>query len=216
MDFLNEGFRRIDQMSKGGFIWQLKLGSVVLPAGAQVAVALPADFDAGKKAILYGAATVTPTRTVIPFKSPQEFVNQQHFSGQAIGAFSAWTFYPNFTLTAPTSYGYTIKLAPDDAFPLAGGGVTLPLYYHAVNFQPFTSAANVYYPTPDQFDSLIVDLAEAELGRIYRVSGWDALQGRALQDIGNMIDSYRTDRFDLAGLADQAMQAQERATERAK
>lgn len=216
MERLNEAFRKINQMSKGGFIWQLKQSAITLPAGAQVANALPADFDPGKKAIIYGDGTVTPTKTEIPYLPYVEAVKQQHFPNQKIGGFACWTFKPNFTLTAPTSYGWTAVFFPSDAFPLAAGGVTLPIIYHAVNFQPFAAAANVYFPTPDQFDSLIIDLAEAELSRIYGRSGWDKIAAQATQAIQEMIDTYRTDRYDLAGIADQMLQSQEKQTERAK
>ena len=214
LDFLNEAFRKIDQASKGGFIWQLKSTTIVLPAGAQVANALPADFDPGKSAFLYGATTVTPTSTLIPYHTPSEFVNEQHYATTAIAMFSSWTFYPNFTLGPPTSYGWTMKLAPDTAFPLAAGGVTLRLYYHAVNLPAFTAAANVFFPTPDQFDGLIMDFAEAEARREYSASGWDKLAAQATQSSSELIDTYRTDRYDLAGISDVVAQSTEKQAER--
>lgn len=216
MDYLNEGFRKITQMSKGGFIWQLKQGTVALPAGPQVANALPGDFDPGKSAIVYGDGTVTPTKTMIPWKPYQEAVNQQHFQAPQIGAFSCWTFKPNFTLAPPTNYGWTAVFFPDTAFPLALGGVTLPIVYHAVDFGPFPIGTNVFFPTPNQFDSLIIDLAEAELTRVYGRAGWEKLAGQATAAVQEIIDTYRTDRYDLAGLADQVMQANEKQAERAR
>jgi hypothetical protein len=214
MDFLNEAFRKIDQMSQGGFVWQLKTATITIPAGAQVANPLPADFDPGKTAILRGGVG-SPTLTGIPFKKWQEFVNQQHFQNIAIGNFACWTVTPVFTLTAPTSYAYNLALAPDTAFPLAAP-IGLPLIYHALNFQPFAVAGNVYFPTPDQFDSTILDLAEAELKRVYSMSGWEQLAAQATTAVQAMIDTYRSDRYDLAGLTDQAAQAQEKAAERAR
>lgn len=217
MDFINEAFRKIDQTAKGGFIWQLRTANIVEPAGAQTAVSLPADFDPGKTAVLYGPATGSPTSTLIPYKTPQEFVNEQHFTGLGVGIFSAWTFYPNFSwaanFTAP-SYLWTIKMAPDTAFPLLPGGITLRLYYHAVNLGQFISAPNSYFPTPDQFDSLILDLAEAEARREYGASGWEKLAAAATQSLNEIIDTYRTDRYDLAGVSDIVAQAQEKQAER--
>lgn len=216
IDFLNEAFRKINQMQKGGFIWQLKQGTVVLPAGVQAANALPTDFDAGKKALVYGDGTITPTRTIIPWKPYLEALNQEHFPNQKVGNFSCWSFKPNFTLTAPTSYGWTAVFFPSDAFPLATGGVTLPIIYHALNFQPFAVGTNIYFPTPDQFDSLICDLAEAELRRVYGRAGWETLAAQATAAVNELIDTYRSDRYDLAGLADEMLQANEKAAERAK
>lgn len=215
LDYLNEAFRKVNQMSKGGFIWQLKRTTVTIAAGAQVATALPIDFDSGKSAFLYGAATVTPTDTLIPYKTPGEFANEQNFQTTGIGAFSSWTFYPNFTFGPPTAYNWTLRLAPDAAFPLVAP-LVLGFYYHAVNFAPFAQGNNVYFPTPDQFDSMIVDLAIAEVRNVYRMSGGQEELGLAMQAIAEVIDTYRTDRYNLAGISDQMAQAQEKQFEGSK
>ena len=101
------------------------------------------------------------------------------------------------------------------AYPLPGA-VTLDFFYHSVAFPPFTVGPAVYFPTPDQFDSFIIDLAEAELARVYKVSGFEKVAGAATAALAEMIDNYRTDRFDLAGLMDETMQAQEKGAERAR
>lgn len=214
MDFLNEGFRKINQMSKGGFIWQLKKAVFSLPAGAQTTNTLPADFDPGKSAFLYGTSS-QPTLTLIPYKPVEEFVNEQHFQTTAIGLFYSWTFSPSFTFGPPTSYQWLFRLAPDAAFPLPGP-TALNFYYHAVSYPAFSWASNVYFPTPDQFDSLIVDLAEAEARREYSAAGWDKLAAAATQAIHEIIDTYRTDRYDLAGVTDVVAQAQEKSAERSR
>ncbi len=215
MDRLNEAFRRVGQMSKGGFIWQLKQTTLAIPAGAIVPVALPADFDPGKSAFLFGNGVTTPTATLIPYKSPVEFANEQHFQTGTIGNFSSWTFKPNFTLAAPTSYGWSLLLAPNEAYPLPGI-VNLGFFYHAVNFPAFAAANNVYFPTPDQFDSMIVDLAVAEVRNIYGMARSNDEYQMAYQAIAEIIDTYRTDRYDLAGLTDQVAQAQEKQVEKDK
>lgn len=212
LDFLNEAFRKINQSQKGGFIWQLKPVVFALAPGAQVISYLPADFDPGRSAFMYGGSGAA-TQTVIPYKPVEEFVNEQHFSTTAIGLFSSWTFYPFFTFGPPTLYQFIFRLAPDTAFPLAVP-TALKLYYHAVNFPAFTNAANVYFPTPDQFDSLIMDLAEAEARREYTASGWEKLAAAATQSMNELVDTYRTDRFDLAGVSDVMAQAQEKSAER--
>lgn len=214
MDFLNEAFRRVNQMSKGGFAWQLKGSTINIPAGPAVPTTLPNDYDPGKKAIIWGISG-TPTKTEIPYKSYAEIVNEQHYPAQQLAAFSAWTQVPQFTLSAPTSYQWLISLYPADAFPLANPAV-LGLVYHAVSFPPFPVSATVYFPTPDQFDSFICDLAEAELARVYNRSGWDKLEARAMQGLSEMVDSYRTDKLDLASLGDQVMTAQEKQVERSR
>lgn len=214
LDFLNEGFRKIDQMSKGGFIWQLKFTTVTLPAGAQGVTFLPADFDPGKKAVLQGGLVNSPLMTEIPYLPMSEFVNQQHFNTSGPTMFACWTFIPSFAFGPPTVYRYVFGFAPQEAFPIPGGGVSMQFFYHALNFAPFTAAATVFFPTPDQFDSLIMDLAEAEARREYSAAGWDKLAAGATQSIQEMIDTYRTDRYDLAGISDVVAQAQEKSAER--
>jgi hypothetical protein len=213
--YLNEAFRKLDQLSKGGFIWQLKQANLAL--GLNLTVPAPADFDPGKSAWLRGNTPYTPTNTIIPYKPWSEFSTMQHFQTTTPGSFDCWTFVPNFRLTpAPTSYAWTILLAPDGAIVTTPPGPVLPFVYHSVNFAPFLSAANVYFPTPDQFDSMILDLAEAEAKRIYNLSGWDRLAQQANQAIMEIIDTYRTDRYDLAGLFDESMQSKEKQTEKDK
>jgi len=219
MDFLNEAFRKIDQMSKGGFIWQLNTTAINLASGAANQINLPPDFDPGKSAWLSGSAAgslLAPTLTEIPYKPYKEFVNQQHFQVVGSGNFSAWTAVPNFSIGPPLAFtGYTMKLAPNTAYPLSNNMI-LTFLYHSVNFPPLAVSVGTYFPTPDQFDSLIVDIAEAELARVYKVSGYDVLMQSAMTAVQNIIDTYRTDRYDLAGLTDQMAQAQEKQAERAK
>ena len=219
MDFLNEGFRKIDQMSKGGFIWQLNVASLVLPAGAATPVPLPADFDPGKSAWMRCdpfSVYLLPTLTEIPYKPYKEFVNQEHFQVNGVGNFACWTFTPSFILGPPlVNFKYILRMAPVTAYPLPGN-VTLDFFYHSVAFAPLNVGPAIYFPTPDQFDSFIIDLAEAELARVYKVSGFEKVAGAATAALAEMIDNYRTDRFDLAGLMDETMQAQEKGAERAR
>jgi hypothetical protein len=210
IDFLNEAFRKVNQMSKGGFIWQLKTATIAVPA-IEAPIALPSDFDPGKTAVLQGDGTTTFTNTLIPYVPMKDWVKEQNYRAVGQGYFSAWTFYPNFTY--PTTYAYLMKLAPSSSF---GNPATLFFSYHANNFAPITAGANNYFPTPDQFDSMIVDLAIAEVRNVYRASGDQTEIEQAVAAIAQLIDTYRTDRYDLAGLSDQAAQLQEKQTEKAK
>lgn len=206
MDYLNEAFRKINQNSKGGFIWQVKTATLAIP-GAQAAMNLPADFDPGKDAWLIGNAT-TATKTVLPYTPWKDWVNEENYQVTGTGFFSSWTFRPNF-VAAPATYAYVAEMAPASAF---GSVTNLRLLYHAVNFAPLTQGPAIYFPTPDQFDSLIVDLALAEMRNIYRLSG-DQLEMQAtMQAVNEIIDTYRTDRYNLAGLSDTMAQAQEKQT----
>jgi hypothetical protein len=202
MDFLNEAFRYINQGSKGGFIWQFKKGTLTWAAATNLMTA-PGDFDPGKEAVLRGNGTNTPTTTVIPYLPMKEWVNEDHYQTSFI---SSWTVYPG-TLPA-----WTVALGGP---PAAFTGFILPFWYHAVSFPPLTIGTN-FFPTPDQFDSLIVDLAVAEVRSIYRLSGADQLWQKTMASINNIIDTYRTDRYDLAGVTDEVAQAQEKQATRSR
>ena len=214
LDRLNEAFRKINQMSKGGFVWQLRQTSLVVPPGAQVGILLPTDFDPGKTAILRGNSLTSfgATSTMIAYLPWKDFVNHEHYQTSAPNFFSTWTFFPNFLI--PTNYLWSIFIGPTGAFPTTGG--SLPFVYHALNQAPIASGGNFFFPTPDQFDSLIVDLALAEVRSIYRLTGAEELFQRTMQAVADIIDTYRSDRYDLAGVSDQMAQAQEKAAEKAK
>lgn len=207
MFYLNEAFRKLNQLSKGGFVWQIKQATLAF-AGSALTVAAPADFDPGKQAVLRGLQSLPVT--YFPWK---DFVRQENFTVvPEAGLFTAWTYRPNFVFGPPTTYGWTIQVGPAAAAnPVA---MNLTLVYHAVNFAPFTAAANVFFPTPDQFDSAIVDLAVAQAKEDYGISGFDRVAQQANQALAEMIDTYRSDRFDLAGLFDETAQAKEKQTER--
>lgn len=209
LDRLNEGFRFINQLSKGGFIWQLKSTNLSIPI-LSTQQQLPLDFDPGKTAILRGDGT--STFTIIPYLPWKDFVNQSHFQTTQPGFWSAWTFTPSFV--APATYAWQITLGPSAA--ANPSPMTLPFMYHAVNFQPVPLSNSAYFPTPDQFDSLIADLAIAEIQDTYKLTDGQRTRDRALRSINELIDTYRTDRYDLAGLSDQVAQAQEKQAETAR
>lgn len=214
LEYLNEAFRKLNQMQKGGFIWQLK--SATLGLGLSLTVAAPSDFDPGKGAWIRGDGIYDPLKTVIPYKNWQEFTQEQHFQTITAGVFSSWTFLPNFTFGPPTNYAWTIQFAPAEAIVTVPPGPTLPMIYHAQSFAGLTAAPNVYFPTPNEFDSMIMDLAVAEGKKQYRLSGWQDEAAQANAAIAEVIDTYRTNRYDLAGLFDQVAQAKEKDVEKAK
>lgn len=204
MDFLNEAFRYINQGSKGGYIWQFKVATLTWGVSTNITTA-PVDFDPGKEAILRGNGVNTPTTSVIPYKLMKEWVNEGHYQTPF---WSSWTTYPilpdwKIALGGPAITGLT-------------PGFTLPFHYHAVSFPPLAVGDTIFFPTPDQFDSLIVDLAVAEIRTVYNMSGADFLWQKAMASINNIVDTYRTDRYDLAGVTDTVAQAQEKQAEKAK
>ena len=83
-------------------------------------------------------------------------------------------------------------------------------YHTDVSGGEYADSASVYFPTPNSFDNLIIELAEAEARRIYGLAGWDIIQKRAESAIVNLLDSYRSTKNVLAGLTDQQKQVSEK------
>lgn len=211
--YVNEAFRKLNQFQKGGFIWQVKTASRTF-AGGQVETDAPDDFDPGKTAVLISSSGVPVTGFPIPYLPWKDFVLQTNFQVIEPSGFSAWTYRPSFSFTAPTSYKWKLVIGPAEALPFPVVSVAMTLTYHAVSFPTFASAANVYFPTPDQFDSLIVDLAVAQAKQDYNLSNFDRIAQQANQGIAEIIDTYRSERYDLAGFFDVKAQAQEKEAER--
>lgn len=114
------------------------------------------------------------------------------------------------TFTLTPSYAYTGIIYPASATPTGVGGFNLPFIYHADTVSPLTIAANQFFPTPASFDTMLIELAEAETRRIYGLAGWDVVQKRAELAITGMLDNYRSTKNTLAGLTDQMKQTQEK------
>lgn len=206
MDELNNAFRWICQ--QGSFPWMLRktTAAVAITSGA---LTLPGDFDPGKPAVLYGAAD-----HAVPFEIPympwDQAVKQQVHQTSGAKVYSCWTYYSVLT-------GTTVVLA-GQVFPVAAATAneSLPFVYHSVQFPALTSSAAVFFPTPDHFDSFIVDLAESELMRQYRIAGWDVIQKRAMDQLRAMLSAYVTTRVIMtpaveAMNAAQAVQAKKSA-----
>lgn len=183
MDALNGAMRWINQ--QGSFPWLIRKADagVTLTTGA---LALPADYDPGKKAVLYGTeAGAVPTE--IPFMPWDVAVKQQsHQSATAAsGLLSCWSYYAEIAVSTVTIKG--------QVFPASAAKTeNLSFVYHTSKFPALTSGASTYFPTPDHFDYLIVELAESELMRQSRLVGWDILYKRVTDQLRAMLDAYRT------------------------
>lgn len=211
---LNEAYRWISQ--KGNYVWDVKKGTVAVGVGATT-FTIPSDCDPGKPMYLSGNASLP---TLIPYKPWDETLMNQgnevaYFGTMGVnpvpGLYSVWSFYTTFSAGPPTSYAYTGILYPASAAPTGTTGqFNLAFAYHTdVSGVEFTQATNVYFPTPNSFDNLLIELAEAETRRIYGLAGWDIIQKRAESAIVNLLDSYRSTKNVLSGLVDQQKQVQE-------
>lgn len=185
-DALNGALRWINQ--QGCFPWLMRRATIVTSVGTEQ-FTLPPDFDPGKMAVLYGGET-SPTPTEIPFKTWADAVkNQVHQTAVAgSGIVSCWSFYAGLGGTSVTLYG---ALFPASAVKTG----TYTLVYHSATFPVISSG---YFPTPDHFDYLIVELAEAEIMRQYRLAGWDVLYKRVTDQLRAMLGAYTTTKIAMA------------------
>lgn len=185
MDELNNAFRWINQ--QGSFPWMLRKTTVAV-AITSGALTLPGDFDPGKPAVLYGAADhAVPFE--IPYMSWEQAVKQQIHGTSGAKVYSCWTYFATLVGTTVTFSGLVFPAAA------ATANESLPFVYHAVQFPALTSGAATYFPTPDHFDPFIVELAEAELMRQYRVAGWDVVFKRCTDQLRAMLSAYQTSKI---------------------
>lgn len=211
MKKLNEAYRWISQ--KGNFVWDLAGQSITIPVG-YVYFDLPLEADPGKPIYISGGPAGSPEiPTLIPFKAWDEATQNQYSEiTTAPGAYSCWSLTTFFTAGPPPVYTYRVQLFPQEAMPtISSGAFTVQVFYHKdVSNAEYSAASNVYFPTPNSFDNLLIELAEAEARRIYGLAGWDLIQKRAESAIVNLLDSYRSTKNTLAGLVDQQKQATEK------
>lgn len=217
MKKLNEAYRWISQ--KGNFIWDLKGADINVP-GLINYFDLPTDCDPGKPMYLVGPISVFSTAgtldTLVPYVAwddagLQKFSEVGAYPGVVEGVVSCWSFRANFTYAGapPTwNYKYTGYYFPADAISTPA---QFCLVYHTdVSGVEYTSSASVFFPTPNSFDNLMIELAEAEARRIYGLSGFEIIQKRAESAVVNLLDSYRSTKNVLSGIIDQQKQTAER------
>lgn len=201
---LNNAFRWIDQ--NGPTVWRLTYSVLVVGAGA-TNVNLPADFDPSKPMYMSGGPS---WRLQIPFKPWDKFLQLQTTGGSpmgaAVGMFSAWSWAANMT-GSPAVYSYTAYFFPTTGAPAAP--TNFPFIYHRLTPPPLTSGPTTYYPTPDAYDDVIVDLAEAELKRQYQIVGWEMAQKRGETALMRLAAGTRSSKEVVAELMEQSKQTQE-------
>lgn len=200
LDRLNEAYRWICQ--QGSFVWLLKTATVSV-AHTTGTFPLPADFDPGRPAYL------SYNKLEIPFKPYDIAIKHQIYnSTMSVGQFSVWTFYTTFLGTPPV-YTYTGLMFPAESWPISPITISVPLIYHTATGAAIATGTNLYYPTPDSFDSFLVDMAESELRRTYGLAGFEQLIQKAQGSISMMLDAYRSTKPTMMGLMDQERQTKE-------
>jgi len=201
---LNQAYQWIEQ--QGAFVWNITRAQITL-ALLSAHMDTPDNMDVGKPASIY-PINLAPTPLVaiaaeIPYVPMDELANQQIFYTPAIaGLFSCYTLVNQ-------SGDWKIRFAPLEA--ISAANTDYIIYYHAINAAittPLTAGASTF-PTPPAFDQTIVDIAEAEIKRLYNLTGWEAALAKAQASAALELDKYRSPKRDLAGISEQTKEVQE-------
>ena len=91
----------------------------------------------------------------------------------------------------------------------AGSPIIMLLVYHGIPNMILTTGAATYYPTPDEFDDLIVLRAESEVRKIYGFQFAMESRKEAEDMAAKLLDRYRSTKEDLAGMVDQVRNTKE-------
>jgi hypothetical protein len=185
---LNQAFGWIEQ--QGSFSWGQRIVLLTLTTGQYqydlTGVVSGIDLttvDIGKIASIW--PSLVGTQVPIPWRPVMELGLQQVYNTTPIpGVFSMWTWI--YDQTVPC---FQIRFAPTAAAVTTN--TNYALQFHAI--QPDLTTGQ-YFPTPHQFDQTIIDLAEAEIRRIYGLAGWDAAVKKSQASAVLLCDPYRSDR----------------------
>ncbi len=210
---LNEAYQWIEQ--QGSFAWGVRLVTVSVAAGtywinltgnSNFAGFEGPDFaaltsiDIGKPIDIF-QAPLGGFRVTIPFVPPDRLGLYQIFNTTPIpGVFAAWT------LLSSDSAGYQIRFAPSSAATTVA--VNFAMQYHRIP-DVLIDLPSQFFPTPDQFNTLILDIAEAEIKRNYNIMGWETAQQKAAASTMMLADQYRSSKLHQVGMGEEVKDAQE-------
>lgn len=210
MKKLNEAYRWICQ--KGHFVWEMRRQEITIPAGA-TSFMLPATMDPGKPMYLggpydFGLNPESSILSILPLVPAEDALDQQLSEMADIkGLFSCWSLIMDIWLTKLV---YFAALRPWSAANTSDA-LSFQFHFHAdASSTELTVGADKYFPTPNVFDNLLIELAEAEVRRIYGLAGWEIIQKRAESTIMVLLDKYRSSKSTVVGLSDQQKQTSER------
>lgn len=223
-----EAYRWIEE--QGSFLWNVVNQDIIvrantfwvdptdMPGGSNLSAAPP--IDVGKPVIIYGSTSpaYVPGRTSIPYVSPDKIgLHQLYHTPSIAGFFSCFTFVTSAATVGflpatgqawPSGVPY-IQFAPSSAS--VQSDKSFHCIYHmqpTMNLATFGANTN-FFPTPDAFDDLIVNLAVAFAREIYHLAGADDAVKKSQAQIAQLLDRYRSDKLFQEGLIAESSQAQE-------
>ncbi len=190
--FINRALRYWNGIA--AFLYQYRTASAPLSFGPNImTLALPADLDTGGEIYLYTTGTN-------PYPVRRKALDEYGIAGVYSGSKVSPNFPDHWVIV-----GANILI-----YPGISAGVTLNCIYQKIT-APLTDSVSSFSLVPDNFDDLIVDFAEAEIKRVYRVVGWEPLMARMMDQSKMLTDAYRIGTSASGGTTDQLREGQDSA-----
>lgn len=176
------------------FIYNFRTASAPLSWGSSVtSVPMPADMDPGGEFYLY-------TTGGNPYPVRKATLDEYGIKGVYSGSKVSANFPDHYVIV-----GGNILIYPGIA-----AGVTLNAIYQKITVL-LTDSTLSHSLLPDNFDDMVVDFAECEIKRIYRIIGWEPLMARVADQSKMLSDQYRIGSAASGGTTDQLREGQDSA-----
>lgn len=203
MDKLNESYRWMESL--GSFVWNVISTTLALSANTLTA-ALPAALNPGKMISI----TLPSSTGLLPvtYKPFDEFQKYRSSASAQIGFFGAWTMVYDVSGKV-----WNAVFGPDAA--QSTSSTTFSMIYHRIVPTALTQGTNIYFPTPDELDDLIVGRAEAVIKQRYGILDGAELMKYTEAWASRALSPYASNNETRETLEDLAKRAQETAAKKA-
>jgi hypothetical protein len=199
LERLNMAYRWIE--TQGSFVWNLKIGSLTLLANT-LSTPMPIDFNPGKLWSLWHQTKFYAVKYV----SFDDFqMMRTEGTTVTLGYFGGVTL-----VNVPATSQYSAVFGPDSAKDTLAPN-SFDLYYHRMTPAELTAGASTYFPTPDEFDDLIVDLAECRIRQHYNYTRWADMLQLSQAQVLKLLDQYRSTKLFPMGVDATVSRAGEKA-----
>lgn len=195
--YINRAIRYWD--GQGSFSFNCKFDATAFSFAAGTTTAsVPSDMDTGQD--VYIMSTIGN-----PYPITKKGMSKYGVSG----------INPPLKTQVNVPDHYIITGRTIEIYPAPQVNITLSAFYHIIT-QAVTDDNTSHTLFPDNFDDIIMDWAEAEIKRIFRIIGWTEIYGRCMDQGKMLIDQYRTDTDLAAGEQEAVRQVKDLQINQAK
>jgi hypothetical protein len=176
---------------RGSYTFQRAAPTSLVITGGTLTIAAPSDLDAGK-----AIGMTNPSGLPIRKGTGIDLWEAANYNLPSDEGFSLYWLTMNNP--APHTFNFRPSCATDK---------TVGLVYHKI-VQPISGSSKSNLP--DEFDDLVIDLAEAEERRINDVGDtWATVQARCQEEILKLLDGYRSVTIETGLASESAAEIQE-------